>query len=371
MNRSEDATSNGRRTETTPSSAVVRRLDGARVLITGGTGSFGSAMARRLLTGSVEELRILSRDENKQDSMRRTFGDDRLRFYLGDVRDLATVEKACRGVDYVFHAAALKQVPSCEFFPLEALRTNVVGSANVIDAAHANDVRSVVCLSTDKAVYPINAMGMTKALMEKVAQAFTRNGQTAGTTVSTVRYGNVLYSRGSVVPLFIEQVKAGRPLTITDPDMTRFLMSLAEAVALVEHAFVHATPGDLFVRKAPASTVQVLAEAVRELFGAPNDDIQVIGTRHGEKLYETLVSREEMSRAQDQGDFYRIPVDDRGLNYDIFFNEGDTALEIADEYTSHNTERMDRDGVIRALLDLPEVAVELAATGRTPAGVGS
>lgn len=346
-------------------------MDGARVLITGGTGSFGSAMARRLLAGSVEELRVLSRDEAKQDAMRRIFGDDRMRFYLGDVRDLATVEKACRGVDYVFHAAALKQVPSCEFFPLEALRTNVIGSANVIDAAHANDVRSVVCLSTDKAVYPINAMGMTKALMEKVAQAFTRNNQTAGTTVSTVRYGNVLYSRGSVVPLFVEQVKHGDPLTITNSDMTRFLMSLAEAVALVEHAFLHATPGDLFVRKAPASTVQVLAEAVRELFGGPADDIHVIGTRHGEKLYETLVSREEMSRAEDQGDFYRIPVDDRGLNYDMFFDEGDAALEKADEYTSHNTERMDRDAVVRVLMELPEITAELETAGRAPQSVGS
>lgn len=371
MNRSDDGTGNGRLTGATSSAAVSQQLDGARVLITGGTGSFGSAMARRMLTGSVDELRILSRDETKQDGMRRRFGDDRLRFYLGDVRDLATVEKACRGVDYVFHAAALKQVPSCEFFPIEALRTNVIGSANVIDAAHANDVRSVVCLSTDKAVYPVNAMGMTKALMEKVAQAFTRNRQTAGTTVSTVRYGNVLYSRGSVVPLFVEQVKTGRPLTITDPDMTRFLMSLAEAVALVEHAFVHAIPGDLFVRKAPASTVQVLAEAVRELFGAPSDDTHVIGTRHGEKLYETLVSQEEMSRAQDQGDFYRIPVDDRGLNYDMFFNEGDDHLKVVDEYTSHNTERMDRDAVIRALLELPEVVTELQAAGRVPEGVGA
>lgn len=338
---------------------MVDSLSEARILITGGTGSFGRAMAARLLTRGCREVRILSRDEAKQDAMRRAFGDDRLNFYLGDVRDLATVDRASRGIDYVFHAAALKQVPSCDFFPLEAVRTNILGSANVIEAAHANAVRSVVCLSTDKAVYPINAMGMSKALMEKVAQAFSRDGQMAGTTVSTVRYGNVLYSRGSVVPVFVEQVKAGRPVTITDPEMTRFLMSLEEAVGLVEHAFASAATGDLFVRKAPASSLQTLAEGVCSLFGAEPGNIQVIGTRHGEKLYETLVSREEMSRAVDQGDYFRVPVDDRGLNYEMFFDEGDKAVERATEYTSHNTERMDRQAVEAALLALADVRAEL------------
>jgi len=338
----------------------VASLSEARILITGGTGSFGRAMTTRLLDRGCRELRILSRDEAKQDAMRRAFGDDRLNFYLGDVRDLATVDRASRGIDYIFHAAALKQVPSCDFFPLEAVRTNVLGSANVIEAAHTNSVQSVVCLSTDKAVYPINAMGMSKALMEKVAQAFSRNDQSEGTTVSTVRYGNVLYSRGSVVPVFVEQVRAGRPVTITDPDMTRFLMSLEAAVGLVEHAFASAAPGDLFVRKAPASTVATLAEAVCSLFGASPETIQVIGTRHGEKLYETLVSREEMSRAIDQGDYYRVPVDDRGLNYEMFFEEGDKAVDRAVDYTSHNTERMDRAAVEAALLDLAEVRSEIA-----------
>lgn len=337
---------------------VTDRIAGSTVLISGGTGSFGTAVARRLLSAGCREVRVLSRDEAKQDAMRRQFHDERLRFYLGDVRNSGSVDRACRGVDYVFHAAALKQVPSCEFFPIEAVLTNVLGSANVIEAACHNGVRSVVCLSTDKAVYPVNAMGMSKALMEKVAQAMPRNGQAGDTVVSSVRYGNVLYSRGSVVPLFVEQIRAGLPLTLTDPQMTRFLMSLEEAVDLVEYALVMAAPGDLFVRKAPASTIADLATAVSQIFDV-EPEIKLIGTRHGEKLYETLVSREEMARAQDQGAYFRIPLDDRGLNYGAYFDYGDRAVEVAPEYTSHNTERLTVDDVRRVLLALPEIAAQL------------
>lgn len=322
------------------------------VLVTGGTGSFGSTMVRRLLGSGVGEIRILSRDELKQHEMRTALGDDRVRFYIGDVRDYESVDRATRGVDLVFHAAALKQVPSCEFFPMEAVRTNVMGSSNVIEASNANGVASVVCLGTDKAVYPVNAMGMSKAMMEKTAQAFARNNPTATTVVSTVRYGNVMCSRGSVIPLFVEQIRAGRPLTLTDPLMTRFLMSLEEAVLLVEHAFLHATPGDLFIRKAPASTVQDLAVAVSELMGV-EPYLQVIGTRHGEKLYETLATREELARSHDQGDFYRVPVDARDLNYGQYFDEGDVAESRLDDYHSHNTERLDVDGVKGVLSALP------------------
>ena len=329
------------------------------VLITGGTGSFGSTMVTRLLESSnVEEIRILSRDEAKQDDMRRRVSDPRLRFYIGDVRDYESVERAARGVELVFHAAALKQVPSCEFFPLEAVRTNVLGSSNVIEAANANGVRSLVCLGTDKAVYPVNAMGMSKAMMEKTAQAFARNNPTATTVVSTVRYGNVMASRGSVIPLFIEQIAAGRPITVTDPEMTRFLMSLDEAVLLVEHAFASARTGDLFIRKAPAATVDVLARALANLFGVePN--IQIIGTRHGEKLYETLATREELARAQDQGDYFRVPVDARDLNYHVYFDEGDVQESEIDDYHSHNTERLDIGRVQELLLRQPEVRNQL------------
>lgn len=322
------------------------------VLITGGTGSFGGTMARRLLAAGVAELRILSRDELKQHDMRNAIGDDRVLFHIGDVRDYDSVDRAMRGVDLVFHAAALKQVPSCEFFPIEAVRTNVMGSSNVIESAHANGVASVVCLGTDKAVYPVNAMGMSKAMMEKTAQAFARNNPKSPTTVSTVRYGNVMCSRGSVIPLFVEQIRAGKPLTLTDPNMTRFLMSLEEAVLLVEHAFEHAKPGDLFVRKAPACTVQALAEAVSELMGIePN--LQLIGTRHGEKLYETLATREELVRAHDQGDFYRVPVDARDLNYGKFFDEGSTVESATDDYHSHNTERLNLEQVKEIVGALP------------------
>ena len=322
------------------------------VLVTGGTGSFGSSMVRRLLDGDVREVRILSRDELKQDDMRRQIGDDRVRFYIGDVRDYDSVDRATRGVDHVFHAAALKQVPSCEFFPLEAVRTNVLGSANVIEASNANEVRSVVCLGTDKAAYPVNAMGMSKAMMEKVAQAFARNNPTAHTVVSTVRYGNVMMSRGSVIPMFVEQVRAARELTVTDPRMTRFLMSLDEAVLLVEHAFAHARPGDLFIRKAPASTIGDLASAVAKAMGvAP--EVKVIGTRHGEKLYETLATREELARAQDQGDYFRVAVDARDLNYGEYFDAGDRRESELDDYHSHNTERLDVDQVVEVLRGLP------------------
>ena len=311
-------------------------------------------MVRRLLDTGVREVRIFSRDELKQDQMRREIGDSRVRFYIGDVRDYDSVHRATRGVDLVFHAAALKQVPSCEFFPLEAVRTNVLGSANVIEASNANGVDTVICLGTDKAVYPVNAMGMSKAMMEKTAQAFSRNNPTANTIVSTVRYGNVMCSRGSVIPLFVEQVKAGIPLTVTDPHMTRFLMSLDEAVHLVEHAFEHARPGDLFVRKAPASTVRDLALAVAELLGV-EAKIDVIGTRHGEKLYETLATREELLRADDHGDYYRVPVDARDLNYGEYFDEGDASESKLEDYHSHNTQRLDVDAVKAVLLQQPYV----------------
>jgi UDP-N-acetylglucosamine 4,6-dehydratase len=342
---------------------MTEDFSGATVLITGGTGSFGSTMARRLLNRSVAQVRILSRDETKQDDMRRELGDPRSRFYVGDVRDYGSVADAMRGVDFVFHAAALKQVPSCEFFPAQAVRTNVGGSANVIEAAAAAGVRSVVCLSTDKAVYPINAMGMSKALMEKTAQAFARNNPGSSTTVSIIRYGNVMYSRGSVIPLFVEQIKAGRPLTITEPTMTRFLMSLAESVELVEHAMVHADPGDVFVRKAPACTVQDLALAVADVFGV-DPTIAVIGTRHGEKLHETLLSREEMAKVEDRAAYYRVPLDARSLDYGLYFEEGDRHQAEAKDYTSDNTHRLDVAGVRRLLITLPEI---LRETGGAPA----
>lgn len=330
-------------------------VTGTTVLITGGTGSFGSTMVRRLLAQDVAEVRILSRDEAKQDDLRRALSDRRARFYLGDVRDYGSVADAMRGVDLVFHAAALKQVPSCEFFPAQAVRTNVTGSANVIEAAAVHGVRSVVCLSTDKAVYPINAMGMTKALMEKTAQAFVRNNPGSSTVVSIIRYGNVLYSRGSVVPLFVEQIRAGRPMTVTDPKMTRFLMSLAESVELVEYAFANARPGDLFVRKAPACTVEDLAFALANVFGV-EANVATIGTRHGEKLYETLLSREEMASAEDRGPYFRVPLDTRSLDYGLFFEEGDRRSADVDDYTSHNTERLGVSAVSKLLDSLPEVA---------------
>jgi UDP-glucose 4-epimerase len=316
-------------------------------------------MARYLLSKDVEEVRIFSRDEAKQDAMRHSISDSRVRFYLGDTRDLETVERAIRGSNLVFHAAALKQVPSAEFFPLEAVKTNINGSANVLRSAIENQVSGVVCLSTDKAVYPINAMGMSKALMEKTAMAFARDYQDSATTISVTRYGNVMYSRGSVIPLFISQIRSGKPVTITDPTMTRFLMSLAESVDLVEYAFENAQTGDLFVRKAPASTIEVLAEALIQMFGDGSSSIQNIGFRHGEKLYESLLSVEERVKAEDRGDYFRVPLDARDLNYSVFFEEGEQRPQELESYTSHNTTRLDLDGVKQLLLTIPEVRTEL------------
>jgi UDP-N-acetylglucosamine 4,6-dehydratase len=330
-------------------------LEGATVTITGGTGSFGRTMVGHLLARGVGAVNILSRDEAKQDDMRRAVQDSRLKLFLGDVRDRDSVARAVVNADYVFHAAALKQVPSCEFFPEQAVRTNVTGSHNVIEAAAAAGVRSVVCLSTDKAVYPVNAMGMSKALMEKTAQAYARNHPNSATTVSVTRYGNVMYSRGSVIPLFVEQVRSGRPLTLTEPGMTRFLMSLQESVDLVEHAFLHAAPGDLFVRKAPASTVETLALAVAGLLGRDDHPVTVMGTRHGEKLHETLLSREEMVKATDEGDYFRVPLDARSLEYELYFDEGERAVRLIDDYTSENTTRLDVGRTKGLLLALPEM----------------
>lgn len=337
----------------------ITQIEGAVITITGGTGSFGSTMARYLLTKDVQEVRIFSRDEAKQDAMRHALSDSRVRFYLGDTRDPESVERAIRGSRLVFHAAALKQVPSAEFFPLEAVKTNINGSANVLRSAIENQVSGVVCLSTDKAVYPINAMGMSKALMEKTANAFARDYQDSATTISVTRYGNVMYSRGSVIPLFISQIRAGKPITITDPTMTRFLMSLAESVDLVEYAFENAQTGDLFVRKAPASTIEVLAQALNEMFGNGQATIQNIGFRHGEKLYESLLSVEERVKAEDRGDYFRVPLDARDLNYSVFFEEGELRPQELQSYTSHNTTRLDIDGVKKLLLTIPEVRTEL------------
>jgi UDP-glucose 4-epimerase len=329
------------------------------VTITGGTGSFGSTMAKHLLSRDVAEVRIFSRDEAKQDAMRHAISDPRVRFYLGDTRDPESVERVVRGTDLIFHAAALKQVPSAEFFPLEAVKTNINGSANVLRSAIDNGVKGVVCLSTDKAVYPINAMGMTKALMEKTAQAFARDNIDSDTTISVTRYGNVMYSRGSVIPLFIAQIKAGKPITITDPTMTRFLMSLAESVDLVEYAFEHAQSGDLFVRKAPASTIEVLAQALIELFDGSSSRIEKIGFRHGEKLYESLLGTEERAKAEDLGDYFRVPLDSRDLNYSVYFEEGETRPLDLESYTSHNTQRLDVEGTKALLLTIPELRLEL------------
>lgn len=344
-------------------------LIGSRVLVTGGTGSFGKTVTRRLLARGVGEVRILSRDEAKQDQLRHELSDPRARFYLGDVREPESVARAMRGVDHVFHAAALKQVPSCEFFPLEAVRTNVLGSQNVVSAAVAAEVRSVVCLSTDKAVYPVNAMGISKALMEKVALSFGLNNADASTTVSCVRYGNVMYSRGSVIPLFVDQIRRGEQLTITNPDMTRFMMSLDDSVDLVEHAFVHANQGDLFVKKAASCTIGDLARALANVFGVPGDPFRVIGTRHAEKLSEALASREELARAEDMGDYFRIPADVRDLNYAAYYEEGDPEQTERIAYDSHTVDRLDVRGVEDLLLTLPEIRAELAAAGRSLVGV--
>lgn len=321
------------------------------LLITGGTGSFGNAVLDRFLQTDIGEIRIFSRDEKKQDDMRNRLKNPKIKFYIGDVRDYNSIHHAMHGVDYVFHAAALKQVPSCEFFPIEAAKTNVFGTQNTIDAAVANKVDKVICLSTDKAAYPINAMGISKALMEKVAVAASRNIPEDSTTVCLTRYGNVMASRGSVIPLFVDQIKEGNQLTVTDPNMTRFLMSLEDAVDLVLFAFEHGHQGDLFVNKAPASTIGDLAEAVKQIFKSKNE-IKIIGTRHGEKLYETLCTREEMQKAEDMGDFYRIPADNRDLNYSRYFSEGEQDISKIEDYHSHNTKHLNGEDLQKTLLGL-------------------
>lgn len=332
------------------------------VLITGGTGSFGKTMLRGLLQQGVKQVRILSRDEEKQDALRNDLRDDRVGYYIGDIRDRESVDRAMAGVNCVFHAAALKQVPSCEFFPLEAVRTNIMGSENVIRGSISAGVASLVCLSTDKAVFPVNAMGQSKAMMEKLAAAAARElGPDGKTIISSVRYGNVMYSRGSAIPLFIKQIKAGKDITITEPTMTRFLMPLRDSVALVDHAFSNANQGDLFIRKAPAATILDLVQALKELFNRPDHPVEIIGWRHAEKLYETLASAQELAQSEDMGDYYRIIPDTRDLNYKPYFSEGDTKAMQFEDYHSHNTERLDVAGVKNLLLSLPEVQAELAS----------
>ena len=328
------------------------------LLITGGTGSFGNAVLDRFLDSDIAEIRIFSRDEKKQHDMRLKYNNDKIKFYIGDVRSYDSINTAMRGVDYVFSAAALKQVPSCEFYPIEAVKTNILGTENTLNAAIANDVKNVVVLSTDKAVYPINAMGMSKALMEKVTVATSRNVPSSGPVLCNTRYGNVMASRCSVIPLFVEQIKAGKSLTITDSDMTRFMMSLQDAVDLVLFAFEHGKQGDTFIQKAPAATILVLAQALKKIFNVENEII-IMGTRHGEKKHEALLSKEEMLKAEDMGNYFRIPSDTRDLNYAQYFEEGDKVLTIEDDYTSENTERLDVDGMIKLLMKLELIQDEL------------
>lgn len=335
-------------------------FDNKVLMITGGTGSFGHTVLKRFLQSDVKEIRVFSRDEKKQEDMRIALSNDKVKFYIGDVRDYSSLLQATIGVDYIFHAAALKQVPSCEFYPMEAVKTNVMGTENVLAAAMAAGVSRVVVLSTDKAVYPINAMGMSKAIAEKLVVARSRIISEGGPVICATRYGNVMASRGSVIPLFVSQIKSGRPLTVTDPHMTRFLMSLEDSVDLVLHAFEHAQQGDLFVQKAPASTVADLAQALTELFES-RSAVNIIGTRHGEKLYESLISREEMARAQDMGRYYRIPADNRDLNYEKYFIEGEQQISQLDDYTSHNTTRLSIDGIKSLLLGLRYIQEELHA----------
>lgn len=323
------------------------------LLITGGTGSFGNAVTRRFIDSDAKEIRIFSRDEKKQDDMRKLYSNNKLQFYIGDVRDKQSVLDAMHGVDYVYHAAALKQVPSCEFHPMEAVKTNVLGTENVLDAGITHGVQRIVCLSTDKAVYPINAMGISKAMMEKVAVAKARNA--TETVICVTRYGNVMASRGSVIPLFVDQIRAGRPLTVTDPNMTRFMMTLDDAVDLVLYAFTNGRPGEIFVQKAPAATIATLTSALKSLLSVPDAEVQVIGTRHGEKLYEALLSREEMVAAKDLGDYYCVPPDLRDLNYAVYFEQGDLEITDAVEYHSHNTERLDVAAMEKLLMKLPYI----------------
>lgn len=340
-------------------------LKNTTLLITGGTGSFGNVVLKKYLKTEIGEVRVFSRDEKKQDDMRHHYNDDRIKYYIGDIRDKDSISSALRGVDNVFHAAALKQVPSCEFYPMEAVRTNVLGTSNLLQAAIQQQVKRVVCLSTDKAVYPINAMGIAKAMMEKVAIAESRNLGPKGPVVCVTRYGNVMASRGSVIPLFIDQIRAGKPLTVTDPEMTRFLMHLDTAVELVEFAFSHGQSGDTFVRKSPASTIRELAQAIKELLQAESE-ILVIGTRHGEKRYESLLSREERVRADDLGDYFRVPADSRDLNYSKFFSEGNLEVSQSEEYHSHNTQRLSMVEIKELLLTLDCVQEALAERGIKP-----
>ena len=331
------------------------------LLITGGTGTFGNAVLRRFLDTDIAEVRVFSRDEKKQEDMRLGYNSSKLRFYIGDIRDYDSIAAAMRGVDYVFHAAALKQVPSCEFYPLEALRTNALGAENVLNAAVNHGVERAIVLSTDKSVYPINAMGISKAMMEKLMVAKARSG--GRTILCGTRYGNVMASRGSVIPLFIEQVKEGKPLTVTDPNMTRFMMSIDDAVDLVLYAYQHGQPGDIFVQKAPAATIETVARAIKTIFSADNP-IRVIGTRHGEKLYETLLTREERNKAEDLGEYYRVPADNRELNYNVYFTQGEVGLSYEEDYHSHNTKRLDLDGMVEILLKLDLVREELSTWPR-------
>ena len=335
------------------------KISDSVVTITGGTGSFGSTMVRHVLSKGAAEVRIFSRDESKQDDLRNPLQDDRVKFYIGDVRESLSVDSVIKGSHLVFHAAALKQVPSCEFFPLEAVSTNVQGSANVLRSSLNFGVEAVVCLSTDKAVYPINAMGMSKALMEKTAMAFARNNQNSKTRIAVTRYGNVMCSRGSVIPLFIKQLKEGKRVTVTDPNMTRFLMSLADSVDLVQFAFENAESGDLFIKKAPAATVEVLLQALIEIFGVNDAVIQSIGIRHGEKVFESLLSTEERVSSKDLGDFFRVPLDTRTLDYSVYFEDGEQRPADIDSYTSHNTTRLNVSDVKKLLLQLPEIQTEL------------
>ncbi|HEJ0338299.1 TPA: polysaccharide biosynthesis protein [Proteus mirabilis] len=328
-------------------------FNGKTLLITGGTGSFGNAVLNRFLETDIKEIRIFSRDEKKQDDMRKKYNNHKLKFYIGDVRDYSSILNATRGVDFIFHAAALKQVPSCEFHPIQAVKTNILGTENVLEAAIANSVKRVVCLSTDKAVYPINAMGISKAMMEKVMVAKSRNLDSNKTVICGTRYGNVMASRGSVIPLFVDLMREGKAITITDPNMTRFMMTLEDAVDLVLYAFQNGNNGDIFVQKAPAATIETLAIALKELLNAPEHPINIIGTRHGEKLYEALLSREEMLAAIDMGDYYRVPPDLRDLNYDKYVEQGDSRISEIEDYNSHNTTRLDVDEMKKLLLKLP------------------
>jgi len=318
-------------------------LKNKTLLITGGTGSFGNAVLKKFLDSELKEIRIFSRDESKQDDMRRHYNNSKIKFYIGDVREYQSILNAARGVDFIFHAAALKQVPSCEFHPLEATKTNVIGTENVLEAAIISGVQRVICLSTDKAVYPINAMGISKALMEKVAISKSKNSDS--TVICVTRYGNVMGSRGSVIPLFINQIRSGKTLTLTDPNMTRFMMTLENAVELVLYAFSKGRPGDIFVQKSPATTIDILAHAITDLMGVPDHKVDIIGTRHGEKLFEALLSREEMASAEDMGDYFRIPADLRDLNYAKFYDEGEEKISLSEDYNSHNTDRLDINGM--------------------------